>query len=83
VPGRSGFFHMAGHSLEGDKSEQNQLKISTRRRYFGERNRLFARWLFYPVLIVPFTTLLNLFVLTADAVMAFVVNRDASLISDI
>lgn len=82
-PGRSGLFHMAVHSLGGRKSEQNRLKISTRRRHFGERNRPFAQWLYYPAWIVGFTTLLNRFVLTADTILLSKVNRNVSLISDI
>jgi GT2 family glycosyltransferase len=83
VPGGSGFLHMIGHSLGGGKSADNALQISVRRRYFSERNRLFAQWLFYPAWLIPFTTLLNLAVLVAEAIVLSIVNRRASLISDI
>lgn len=83
VPGRSGFLHMIGHTLGGGKSADRKLQISTRRRYFSERNRLFVQWLFYPAWLVPFTYLLNLFVLLVEAVVLSLVNRKASLISDI
>jgi hypothetical protein len=74
---------MIGHSLGGGKSEDNKLKISTRRRYFSERNRLFVQWLFYPAWLVPFTTVLNLAVLLVEATVLSIVNRKASLISEI
>ena len=83
VPGRSGFLHMIGHTLGGGKSADNKLQISTRRRYFSERNRLFVQWLFYPAWLVPITTLLNLVVLVVEAIVLSIVNRKASLISDI
>lgn len=83
VPGKSGFLHMIGHTLGGGKSADKMLRISTRRRYFSERNRLFVQWLFYPVWLVPITTLLNLIVLTVEAIVLSIVNRKASLISDI
>jgi hypothetical protein len=83
VPRKSGFLHVVGHSLGGGKSGENRLKISTRRRYVGERNRQFVQWLFYPAWLVPFTTSLNLFVLTAEAIVLSTVGRKASLISDI
>ena len=83
VPGKSGFLHMIGHSLGGGKSADNALQISVRRRYFSERNRLYVQWLFYPAWLVPFTTLLNLAVLSVEAIVLSIVNRKASLISDI
>lgn len=83
VCGRSGFLHMIGHSLGGGKSDQRRLLISTRRRYFSERNRVFVQWLFYPAWLVPFTTLLNWIVLAAEALVLSIVNRQASLIWDI
>lgn len=83
VPDRSGFLHMIGHSLGGGKSEDNKLQISTRRRYFSERNRLFVQWLFYPGWLVPFTTLLNLVVLISEAIVLSIANRKPSLIRDI
>ena len=83
VPGKSGFLHMIGHTLGGGKSADKKLQISTRRRYFSERNRLFVQWLFYPAWIVPFTTLLNLVVLSVEAIVLSIVNRKASLILDI
>jgi GT2 family glycosyltransferase len=83
VPDRSGFLHMIGHSLGGGKTEGNRLQISTRRRYFSERNRLFVQWLFYPVWLLPITTSVNLVVLFVEAIVLSVANRKASLISDI
>ena len=83
VPGRSGFLHMVGHSLGGGKSEQNRLKISTRRRYFSERNRLFVQWIFYPSWLVPVTTIVNLTALIVEAAVLSIRNRNASLISDV
>jgi GT2 family glycosyltransferase len=83
VPGKSGFLHMIGHSLGGGKSADNTLQISVRRRYFSERNRLFVQWLFYPAWLIPFTTLLNLAVLIAEAIVLSIANRKASLIYDI
>lgn len=83
VPGRSGFLHIIGHSQGGGKSEDQKLTISIRRRYFSERNRLFVQWLFYPVWLVPFTTLLNLVVLIVEGIVLSTVNRKASLMSDI
>ena len=83
MPGKSGFLHMIGHSLGGGKSADNALQISVRRRYFSERNRLYVQWLFYPAWLVPFTTLLNLAVLSVEAIVLSIVNRKASLISDI
>jgi hypothetical protein len=83
LPGRSGLLHMVGHSLEGGKSEENRLKISTRRRYFSERNRQFVQWLFYPLWLVPFTTAANLIVLIVEAIVLSVANRKLSLIWDI
>jgi hypothetical protein len=74
---------MVGHSLGGGKSADKMLQISVRRRYFSERNRLFVQWLFYPAWIVPFTTLLNLVVLSVEAIVLSIVNRKASLILDI
>lgn len=83
VPGQSGFLHRIGHTLGGGKSEDNKLKISVRRRYFSERNRLFVQWLFYPAWLVPLTTLANFAVLILEAIVLSVANRKASLISDI
>lgn len=83
VPDRSGFLHMIGHTLGGGKTEDSRLKISTRRRYFSERNRLFVQWLFYPAWLLPITTLSNLVVLTIEAIVLSTVNRKPSLISDI
>ena len=83
VPEKSGFLHMIGHSLGGGKSEDNRLQISTRRRYFSERNRLFVQWLFYPAWLVPFTTISNLAVLIVEAIVLSIANRKVSLISDI
>jgi GT2 family glycosyltransferase len=83
VPDQSGFLHMIGHSLGGGKSEDSRLKISTRRRYFSERNRLFIQWLFYPAWLIPFTTLFNWLVLILEAVVLSIVNRRPSLIRDI
>jgi GT2 family glycosyltransferase len=83
VPGRSGFLHMIGHSLGGGKSEDTRLRISTRRRYFSERNRLFVQWLFYPTWLVPFTTLLNFVVLILEAIVLSAANRKPSLIWEI
>ena len=83
VAEHSGFSHMIGHTLGGGKSEANRLQISTRRRYFSERNRLFVQWLFYPGWLIPFSTLLNLAVLIVEALVLSIVNRNASLISDI
>lgn len=83
VPNQSGFLHMIGHTLGGGKSDGNKLQISTRRRYFSERNRLFVQWLFYPAWLVPITTIVNLAVLLVEATVLSIVNRKASLISDI
>lgn len=83
VPGKSGFLHMIGHSLGGGKSEDRKLTISVRRRYFSERNRLFVQWLFYPLWLVPFTTLANLAVMSAEAVVLAIANRKLSLLWDI
>jgi len=83
VPGKSGFLHMIGHSLGGGKSADNKLQISTRRRYFSERNRLFVQWMFYPVWLLPITTFLNLVILVVEAIVLSTINRKASLISDI
>ncbi len=83
VPGRSGFLHMIGHSLGGGKSEDNKLTISVRRRYFSERNRLFVQWLFYPIWLIPLTTLANMAVLLVEAIALSLANRKLSLISDI
>jgi GT2 family glycosyltransferase len=83
VPGRSGFLHMVGHTLGGGKPEKNRLKISARRRYFSERNRLFVQWLFYPAWLVPLTTLVNLLVLIAEGLLLSVVNRNTALLMDI
>jgi GT2 family glycosyltransferase len=83
VPNKSGFLHMIGHSLGGGKSEDNKLTISTRRRYFSERNRLFVQWLFYPVWLLPITTSVNLAALTVEAIVLSIVNRRVSLIWDI
>ena len=83
VPGRSGFLHMIGHTLGGGKSESNKLKISTRRRYFSERNRLFVQWLFYPVWLLPFTTIANIAVLSLEAIVLSVANRNFSLVREI
>ena len=83
VPDQSGFLHMIGHSLGGGKSEDNRLKISTRRRYFSERNRLFVQWLFYPAWLVPLTGVINLAVLAVEAAALSIINHKASLISDI
>jgi GT2 family glycosyltransferase len=83
VPVESGFLHMVGHSLGGGKSEKNRLKISTRRRYFSERNRLLVQWIFYPSWLVPVTTIANFAALIVEAAVLSIVNRNASLISDI
>ena len=83
VPENSGFYHMIGHTLGGGKSEDNKLQISTRRRYFSERNRLFVQWLFYPIWLVPITTIANLSVLTVEAIVLSVANRKASMLWDI
>lgn len=83
VPGRSGFLHMIGHSLGGGKSEDKKLTISVRRRYFSERNRLFVQWLFYPLWLIPFTTLANLAVLLIEAIVLSIANRKLSLLRDI
>lgn len=83
VPARSGFLHMVGHSLGGGKFEENRLKISTRRRYFSERNRLFVQWLFYPFWLLPITTAANLIVLILEAIALSVVNRKVSLVWEI
>jgi GT2 family glycosyltransferase len=83
VPGRSGFLHMIGHSLGGGKSKDRKLTISVRRRYFSERNRLFVQWLFYPLWLIPFTTLANFAVLLVEAVVLSIANRKLSLFSDI
>jgi len=83
VPGRSGFLHMIGHSLGGGKSEDKKLTISVRRRYFSERNRLFVQWLFYPLWLIPLTTIANLAVLTIEAIALSIANRRLGLISDI
>lgn len=83
VPGRSGFLHMIGHSLGGGKSEGKKLTISVRRRYFSERNRLFVQWLFYPLWLLPLTTLANVVVLFAEAIVLSIANRKLSLFSDI
>lgn len=80
---QSGFLHMIGHTLGGGKSDQRRLQISTRRRYFSERNRLFVQWLFYPAWLLPLTTALNWIVLAAEALVLSIVNRRASLIWDI
>lgn len=83
VPEKSGFLHMIGHSLGGGKPKDDKLQISTRRRYFSERNRLFVQWSFYPAWVVPFTTTANLAVLVAEGIVLSIVNRKASLFSDI
>ena len=83
VPEKSGFYHMIGHTLGGGKSEGNQLRISTRRRYFSERNRLYVQWLFYPAWLVPITTIVNFSVLIIEAIVLSVANRKASLLWDI
>ncbi|MGB5257213.1 MAG: glycosyltransferase, partial [Woeseiaceae bacterium] len=83
VPGRSGFLHMIGHSLGGGKSKDSKLTISVRRRYFSERNRLFVQWLFYPLWLIPFTTLANLAVLSLEGIVLSVANRKLSLLWDI
>lgn len=83
VPAKSGFLHMIGHSLGGGKSAGRMLRISTRRRYFSERNRLLVQWLFYPAWLVPVTTLLNMLALAVEAVALSIVNRKPSLIWDI
>lgn len=83
VPNQSGFLHMIGHSLGGGKSDANKLTISVRRRYFSERNRLFVQWLFYPLWLVPFTTVANLMVLIVEAIVLSIANRKLSLIWDI
>lgn len=83
VPGRSGFLHMIGHSLGGGKSEGRKLTISVRRRYFSERNRLFVQWLFYPLWLIPFTTVANLAVLTVEGIVLSIVDRKPSLLIDI
>jgi GT2 family glycosyltransferase len=83
VPNKSGFLHMIGYSLGGGKSKDNKLKISTRRRYFSERNRLFVQWLFYPVWLLPITTAVNLAALTVEAIVLSIVNRKISLIWNI
>ncbi|MGI9237276.1 MAG: glycosyltransferase family 2 protein [Woeseiaceae bacterium] len=83
VPGKSGFLHMIGHSLGGGKSEGNRLKISVRRRYSSERNRLFVQWLFYPLWLIPLTTLANFIVLLVEGITLSIVNRKFSLITDI
>jgi GT2 family glycosyltransferase len=80
---RSGFLHMIGHTLGGGKSDERQLMISTRRRYFSERNRLFVQWLFFPAWLVPLTTSINWIVLAAEALVLSIANRRASLIWDI
>lgn len=83
VPSQSGFLHMIGHSLGGGKSDANKLTVSVRRRYFSERNRLFVQWLFYPLWLVPFTTVANLMVLIVEAIVLSIANRKLSLIWDI
>jgi len=83
VPEKSGFLHRIGHTLGGGKSEGNQLRISTRRRYFSERNRLYVQWLFYPAWLVPMTTIVNWVVLVMEALILSIINRKASLIWDI
>ena len=83
VPDKSGFYHMIGHTLGGGKSEDNKLQISIRRRYFSERNRLFVQWLFYPLWLVPITTIVNFSVLIIEAIVLSVANRKASLLWDI
>lgn len=83
VHDRSGFLHMIGHSLGGGKSESHRLKISVRRRYFSERNRLFVQWLFYPLWLIPVTTAANLVVLVVEALLLSIANRKPSLIRDI
>jgi GT2 family glycosyltransferase len=83
VPGKSGFLHLIGHTLGGGKRESNTLRISARRRYFSERNRLFVQWLFYPVWLLPFTTIANIVVLSLEAIVLSIANRRFSLISDI
>ena len=83
VPSGSGFLHIIGHSLGGGKSEDGKLKISVRRRYLSERNRVFMQWLFYPAWLLPFTTIVNLFLLSIEAVVLSIVNRRISLIYDI
>lgn len=80
VPGKSGFLHMIGHTLGGGRSAGKKLQVSTRRRYFSERNRLFVQWLFYPLWLVPFTTTANLIVLIVEAVVLSISNRKLSLI---
>ncbi len=83
VPGKSGFYHLIGHSLGGGKSEDSKLQISIRRRYFSERNRLFVQWLFYPAWLVPLTTIVNMAILIIEAIVLSIANRKASLIWDI
>lgn len=83
VPRKSGFLHMIGHSLGGGKLKDRKLKVSARRRYFSERNRLFVQWLFFPAWLVPFTTLLNLGVLLVEALILSIANHNASIVSDI
>jgi GT2 family glycosyltransferase len=83
VPSESGFLHIIGHSLGGGKSEDGKLKISVRRRYLSERNRVFMQWLFYPAWLLPFTTIINIFLLSIEAVVISIVNRRISLIYDI
>ncbi len=83
VPEKSGFLHRIGHTLGGGKSEDNKLQISIRRRYFSERNRLYVQWLFYPIWLVPITTIVNWTVLIMEALLLSISNRKASLIWDI
>ena len=83
VPARSGFLHIIGYSLGGGKSAGRMLRISTRRRYFSERNRLLVQWMFYPAWLVPITTLLNMLALTVEAIALSIANRKPSLIWDI
>lgn len=83
IPEGSGFLHIIGHSLGGGKSGEKGLKISVRRRYLSERNRLFMQWLFYPFWLIPFTTILNLAVLLVEAITLAIVNRRISLVFDI
>jgi len=83
VPNGSGFLHIIGHSLGGGKHEDNKLKISVRRRYLSERNRVFMQWLFYPAWLIPFTTIINIVLLTIEAIVLSIVNRKISLIYDI
>ncbi len=83
MPGKSGFYHLIGHSLGGGKPADNKLQISIRRRYFSERNRLFVQWLFYPAWLVPLTTIVNFSVLIFEAIVLSVANRKASLLWDI